>query len=307
MVWIIVGSVLGLLIILFFITLYIVYRIIFYSPKKGQNDEMRAEPSLDYQGMRPKSIDLINEMLSLPYEDIYMKSRDGLKLHAYFYKNESSNHFVIMFNGYRGTPRRDFSGGAQEAINLGKNVLLCDQRAHGKSEGHSITFGRKEQYDVVDWIKFAKEKWGKSIKITIVGISMGGATVLMASDKIDSSINVIADCPYSVEKDVIKHSMVKLGYPSKLFWPLAYLSCIIFGHASLKDDARVSVSNSKSKILIIHGTRDTIVPIEMSERVLEGNEDHVHYEKFEGVEHALSYLRDSERYRKIIKNFIEHK
>ncbi len=108
MVWIIAGSILGLLIILFFITLYIVYRIIFYSPKKGQNDEMRAEPSLDYQGMRPKSIDLINEMLSLPYEDIYMKSRDGLKLHAYFYKNESSNHFVIMFNGYRGTPRRDF-------------------------------------------------------------------------------------------------------------------------------------------------------------------------------------------------------
>ena len=307
MVWIIVGSVLGLLIIFFFITLYIVYRIIFYSPKKGQNDEMRAEPSLDYQGMRPKSIELINKMLSLSYEDLYMKSRDGLKLHAYFYRNEASNRFVIMFNGYRGTPRRDFSGGALEAINLGMSVLLVDQRAHGKSEGHSITFGRKEQYDVVDWIKFAREKWGKSIKITIVGISMGGATVLMASDKIDPSINVIADCPYSVEKDVIKHSMVKLGYPPKLFWPLAYLSCIIFGHASLKDDARVSVTNSKSKILIIHGTGDTIVPIEMSERVLEGNEDHVQYEKFEGVEHALSYLRDSERYREIIKNFIEEK
>lgn len=305
MIWIIIGSVIGGLIIILFIATYIVYRVIYYSPKKGQNDEMRAEPSLDYQGMRPKSIELITKMLSLPYEDVYMKSRDGLKLHGYFYKNEKSNHYVLMFNGYRGTPRRDFSGGALEAIGLGNNVLLIDQRAHGKSEGHSITFGRKEQYDVVEWINFAQEKWGKSIKITIVGISMGGATVLMASNKIDPSINVIADCPYSVEKDVIKSSMKKLGFPPALFWPLAWLAAIIFAQASLKDDAREYVRESKSKILIIHGTGDTIVPIEMSERVLEGNEDHVQYEKFEGAEHALSYLREPERYRSIIKKFIE--
>ena len=305
MIWIILGSILGVLLIIFLTSLYIVYRVIFYSPKKGQNDEMRAEPSLDYQGMRDKSIELITKMTSLPYEDIYMKSRDGLKLHGYFYENKNSNHYVLMFNGYRGTPRRDFSGGALEAIGFGKNVLLIDQRAHGKSEGHSITFGRKEQYDVVEWIKFSREKWGNSIKITIVGISMGGATVLMASDKIDPSVNVIADCPYSNEKDVIKSSMKKLGFPPTLFWPLAYLSSILFSHASLKDDARINVSNSKSKILIIHGTGDTIVPIEMSERVLPGNEDRVQYERFEGAEHALSYLREPDRYRQIIKNFIE--
>lgn len=305
MIWIILGSVLGGLLILLFVATYIIYRVIYFSPKKGQNDEMRAEPSIDYQGMRPKSIELITKMTSLPYEDVYMKSRDGLKLHGYFYKNENSNDFILMFNGYRGTPRRDFSGGALLAIDLGKNVLLIDQRAHGRSEGHSITFGRKEQYDVVEWIKFAREKWGKSIKITIVGISMGGATVLMASDKIDPSINVIADCPYSVEKDVIKNSMKKLGFPPALFWPLAYLAAIVFAHASLKDDARINISNSKSKILIIHGTGDTIVPIEMSERVFPGNEDHVQYEKFEGAEHALSYLREPDRYKEIIKNFIE--
>ena len=305
MVWIILGSVLFLLLVLLFVLLFYIYRVMYYSPKKGQNDEMRAEPALDYQGLREKSIELITKMVSLPYEDLYTTSRDGLKLHAYFYKNDRSNHYVLFFNGYRGTPRRDFSGGALEAIALGKNAILVDQRAHGQSEGHSITFGRKEQYDVLSWINFVQEKWGKSVKITIVGISMGGATVLMASDKIDSSIKVIADCPYSREKDVIKYSMKKLGFPPAIFWPLGYLSALIFSHASLKDDARECVSKSKSKILILHGTGDTIVPIEMSERVLEGNEDHVQYEKFEGAEHALSYLREPERYRKIIKNFIE--
>ena len=305
MVWIIIGSVLFALLVILFVGLYIIYRIMYYSPKKGQNDEMRKEPALDYQGMREKSIEVIKEMLTYPYVDVSVKSFDGLRLHGYFYKNESSDHFVIMFNGYRGTPRRDFAGGAAEFIKMGMNVLLCDQRAHGKSEGHSITFGRKEQYDVLTWINFVQEKWGKSVKITIVGISMGGATVLLASDKINPEIKVIADCPYSSQKDIIKYSMKGLGYPPKLFWPLAYLSAIIFCHASLKDDALNNISKSKSKILIIHGTGDTIVPYKMSERVYLPNKDHVQYETFEGVEHALSYLKDSERYRNIVKKFIQ--
>ena len=265
---------------------------------------MRAEASLNYQGLRPKSIELINNLLKVPYEDIYIKSKDGLKLHGYFYKCEQSNEFVLMFNGYRGTPRRDFSGGALLAINLKKNVICVDQRAHGKSEGHSICFGRKEQYDVLSWINFVKEKWGNLIKITIVGISMGGATVLMASDKIDPSIKIIADCPYSTEKEVIKHAIKKMNLSPKLFWPLVYLSALLFCHARLKDDAKINVSRSKNKILILHGTSDSIVPHEMSERIYRGNEDHVQYEKFEGGEHGLSYLREPERYEKLIKDFL---
>ena len=306
MVWIILGSIFGGLLVLLLLGLYFIYRFTFYSPKKGQNDEFRAEPSLDYQGMREQSIKVIKEMLSIPYEDLCIKSRDGLKLHGYFYKNEKSNHFVIMFNGYRGTPRRDFAGGALEAIKLNKNVILCDQRAHGKSEGHSITFGRKEQYDVVCWINFVKEKWGNSIKITIVGISMGAATVLLASDKIDPEINIIADCPYSSEKAIIKNTMKKLKLSPTIFWLFTYLACVVYGHARLKDDALNNVSKSKSKILIIHGTGDTIVPYEMSERVYLANKDHVQYELFEGVEHALSYLKDPERYGNLIKTFLEN-
>ena len=303
MIWIILGSVLFVIIVSLFVGLYMIYKIMYQSPHKGQNNELRAEPALDYQGMREKSLEVINYLLSLKYEELSTTSYDGLKLYAYFYRNDKSNDFVLMFNGYRGTPRRDFAGGATEFINMGKNVILCAERAHDKSEGHAITFGRKEQRDVVSWINFVKEKWGKSVNITIVGISLGGATVLYASDKIDPEIKVIADCPYSSQKDVIRYSMKKLGYPVFL-WPFAYLSALVFCHASLRDDAVNNVKRSKSKILIIHGTGDTIVPNEMSERVYLANPDKVQYEKFEGVEHALSYLKDSGRYRKIVTDFL---
>ena len=305
MIWIIIGSVLGGLLLILLITLYFIYRYIFHSPRKGQNNDFRVEPALDYQGTLDKLQGLIQKVVSLPYEDLWIKSDDGLKLHGYFYRNDSSNKFILMFNGYRGTPRSNFSGSTLDVINLGYNVILCDQRAHNLSDGHTITFGRKEQYDVVAWIEYVKEKWGNSIKIAIAGISMGAATVLLASDKIDSEIKVIADCPFSSQKAVISSMMKVMKFPPKIFWPLAYLSCIIYGHARLKDDALVNVSNSKCKILIIHGTKDSVVPYKMSERVYLANKDHVQYELFEGVEHALSYLKDTERYRNIVTKFLE--
>ena len=305
MVGIIIGSVLGGLLIIFFVVLYFVYRYIYHSPRKGQNNDFRVEPGMNYQGTKCKIDEYITKLIAVPYEDLWIKSYDGLKLHAYFYRRENSDKFILMFNGYRGTPRSNFSGSAIDAMDLGFNVILCDQRAHNLSEGHTITFGRKEQRDVLTWINFVKEKWGNSIKIMIAGISMGAATVLLASDKIDPEIKIIADCPYSNQKDEIMYMMKKMKIPPKLVWPFAYLSLVIYGHARLKDDALGNVSRSKCKILIIHGSKDSVVPYQMSERVYLANKDHVQYELFDGVDHAISYMVDTDRYKKIVTKFMQ--
>ena len=305
MIGIIVGSALGGLLLILLLTLYFIYRYIYHSPRKGQNNDYRIEPSLDYQGTKEYLKELITKLREIPYEDLWVKAYDGLKLHGLFYRNDSSNTFILMFNGYRGTARSNFSGSAVDAMNMNMNVVLCEQRAHGISDGHSITFGRKEQYDVCAWVDFIKEKWGNSVKIIVAGISMGAATVLLASDKLDPKIKIIADCPYSSQKAVISHMMKVMKFPPKLFWPLAYLAAIIFGHARLKDDALENVKKSKCKILIIHGSKDSVVPYKMSERVYLANKDHVQYELFEGVDHGICYLRDTVRYKKLVEEFLK--
>ena len=55
MIWIILGSVLFVIVVALFVGLYMIYKIMYQSPHKGQNNELRAEPALDYQGMREKS------------------------------------------------------------------------------------------------------------------------------------------------------------------------------------------------------------------------------------------------------------
>ena len=66
-------------------------------------------------------------------------------------------------------------------------------------------------------------------------------------------------------------------------------------------------TNDSSPVLlrIVSVASDTIVPHMMSERAYLKNKDHVQYELFEGVEHGLSYIRDTERYRKLIIEFLK--
>ena len=305
LVGIIIGSIILALVLAFFALLFYIYTVVFHSPKKWQNNEYRLEKALDVPGAKEKTFEYVTKIREIPYQDLFIKSYDGLKLHAYLYENKSSDEFILMFNGYRGIVRRDYAGKGLETLARGKNLVLIDQRAHGQSKGHSLTLGRKEQRDVVSWVNFIKEKYGESAKITVSGVSMGASTVIFAADKLPADVKVFADSPYASEKEIIINILKAQKKNPKIFWPLVYLAALFFAHVRLKDDAVEYVSKAKCKILIIHGTGDTIVPIEMSERMYEANKEHVQLTKFEGLDHALAFLQDREKYLETIFEFID--
>ena len=303
-VWLIILlSVLGGLIILLFIALYGLYRFTFYSPKKGQDDHYNLGAPL-YRGMQDKVKPLIDKIVAIPYEDAYITSFDKLRLHARIYVNPNSNKVAVLCHGYRGTPYRDFSGGAVEILNLGYNVVLIDERAHGLSQGHTITFGVRETKDCISWVNYAKDRFGQDIELLLVGISMGGAVVLMASDKV-GKCKVIADAPFTAPRIILQESVRQLGLPVPIFYPLVNLSLIIYGHTSLnKVSAFDSVNNTDNKILIIHGNSDSVVPNWISSDLYQTFPDKIQYELFGGADHGMSYIVDKPRYQKIIKDFL---
>ena len=291
--------------IILFISLFIIYRYIFYSPAKGQNEDFYSiDTAPQYQKYIEQIKTMISEMSSIPYEDVVCMSYDFKKLHGRLYRNEKSNKIAICFHGYRGTPNRDFSGGGKALIDLGLNVLLIEERAHCKSESHSITFGHKEKRDVLSWITLVKQMFGENIEIYLFGISMGASTVLFASEYLDERIKICADCPYSTQKEILQEGIAKMKLPKQLLYPFVVMSSFIFAHTKLNDDASIAVRNSKCKILIIHGTNDSVVPHKFSERIFIENPDKVQYEKFENADHGLSFLEDQKRYESIIKKWI---
>ena len=146
--------------VLLLIVTYVCYRLTFYSPHRNQNDIYNLPKGEQYDCYHPTMRQMIAEMDAVPFEQVFIQSHDEKKLAARFYFTAENAPVAICFHGYRGTALREFCGGGMMCLSQGMNVLLVDQRTGGKSEGHTITFGVKERYDVLSWIDYAKERCG---------------------------------------------------------------------------------------------------------------------------------------------------
>ena len=283
---------------------YTTYRMAFYSPRNGQNDIHNIPDGEQYQAGRDKMIKMIDDLAAIPFERVYITSHDGLRLSGRYYHTTDGAPVDICFHGYRATSVRDFSGGAMLSLENGRNLLLVDQRAQGESEGHTITFGIKERHDCLRWVEYVIERFGAVTRIMLYGISMGGATVLMASGlPLPPNVRgIVADCPYSSAKDIIIKVCRDMHIPPTLAYPFLALGARLYGGISLsKVTAAQAVKSAKVPIVIIHGEDDRFVPCDMSRDIELANPTLITRHTFPGAAHGLSFMADFSRYRGIVE------
>jgi fermentation-respiration switch protein FrsA (DUF1100 family) len=250
----------------------------------------------------------IAAFLEAPYEDVSITSHDGLKLTGRYYHVSDGAPLEIQCHGYKGNPFVDFAGAWSIAKAAGRNVLLINQRCHGGSEGHTITFGVLEREDVLAWIAYANNRFGQ-IPILLNGVSMGAATVLMVAglDLPDNVKAIIADCPYDAPSNIIKKVLGQdMGMPVKLVYPLIRLGGILYGRFNLNADSPVeAVKRSKLPILLIHGDDDRFVPHPMSCNIAAAAPETIAFYTISGAAHAMNYVTDPEGYTAIVTAFTE--
>ncbi len=281
------------------------YYNIFYSPNADQNNDYTIPPRLTGEA-KERSIALISQLNARPYERVCVTSFDGLQLAGRYYPVRQGAPLAILFHGYRGTPTRDFCGGTEVCLNAGYNVLLVEQRAHCSSEGHTIAFGINERYDCLTWTRFAIDRFGPDVRILLGGISMGGGTVLMASELPlpDNVRGILADCPFTSPREIIQTVSRRRGMPPRLVWPLIAAGARLYGGFS-PDSANAidAVRHAKVPILLIHGEEDGFVPCEMGRRIAAAAPDRIELHTFPGAGHGTSYLSDTERYTRLVTDF----
>ena len=285
---------------------YYAYRIAFYNPSKNREKVPSIEGTV-YATYRDEITRLFDQIQKRHCEYVTIYSEDGLKLFGRYYHVRDGAPLDLCFHGYRSRAFVDFAGGSEMSIEMGHNLLLVDQRAHGRSEGKTISFGIRERWDVFSWIDYALERFGSETNIFLYGVSMGAATVLMASGlELPANVKgIVADCPYSVPLDIILHVGKTNPLPQWLIRPFAILGAKIYGGFDIREtDAIRSVKNTKVPILIIHGESDGFVPAVMSKQAQLANPEMITRETFPGADHALSYLSDTPRYQQIIRKHI---
>lgn len=300
----VLGGVILALAAVFFGGVLYAYRTAFRFGKEGDPFLRLGEDSdvLD----APRCRELVTNMLAVPYERVYTESRDRLRLSARYYHNEDGAPLEIYCHGFHSIGVRDFSGISLIGRDLRRNQLFIDQRAHNESEGQTVTYGIKERFDLICWIEYAKQRFGEDIKIILYGVSMGGATVLMASgEKLPKNVcGIIADCPYSRPDEIITAVATALNPMLRPFIvkPLIRTSARFSGFKLNEVSAEDAVKRATVPILLIHGDEDDFVPFYMGKRIAEANPK-IRFEVFSAKNHGLSYISDTERYVRLVKEF----
>lgn len=145
------------------------------------------------------------------FATVYLKTKDSLKLEAWYIEADSSRGTVILFHGHGGNK----SGIMKEAESFHKmyyNTLLVDFRAHGSSEGNTCTIGYDESEDVKLAYDHIKNKGEKNI--VLWGISMGASTITKAiKDYQFEPSKVILEMPFGTIKDAVHGRLKIMGLP----------------------------------------------------------------------------------------------
>ena len=93
------------------------------------------------------------------------------------------------------------------------------------------------------------------------------------------------------------------------FWkihplPVLLLGAFLFGHFRLGSaSALEAVKKTKHPILLIHGEADSFVPCDMSREIEKACASEIRLETFPDAGHALSFIRDFDRYKHICSEF----
>lgn len=306
--WIILG-VMGGLLVLTLITAFVSFYIAFYVPQKMKikSGEFALPIGDDFTPFADTMKDWHEQLLKYPYEEVWIKSFDGLKLYGKYYEGIKGAPVEILFHGYRGNAERDLCGGVQRCFALGRNALLVDQRASGNSQGRVITFGIKESRDCVEWVKYANKRFGKDTKILLGGISMGATTVMLAcgrEDLPDNVVGAVADCGFASAKRVIIPFIDRMKLPSKLFYPFVRLGAWLFAGVDIeKETALKSMAKSKIPIVFFHGESDKMVACQDSIDCYNACTVQKRLVTYTDTGHGMCYLVDKERYVQEIKDF----
>ncbi|EGT0013024.1 alpha/beta hydrolase [Clostridium perfringens] len=246
-------------------------------------------------------------------EDITLKSFDDLNLTSTLIMNENpTNKFIVLVHGvsicYVGSLKY-----FDIFYKNGFNILIVNQRRHGKSEGKYSTYGFYEKYDVNMWIEYLKSRFGNDIILGLHGESMGAGTVMETIPLNDSIKFVIEDCGYSNFHELIGFQITH-AYKNRLVRKILRPS-LIFANFFMKTKAKFSmkkivpidiVSSTSLPMMFIHGKEDYFVPWYMAVDLYKAKtKGYKELYLVEGAKHAEALEVNKILYEKKIMTFIE--
>lgn len=201
--------------------------------------------------------------------DEFWKSKGGGLISGYYLKNDPNKPTVIQVHGYRGCKQNGIDLLSSAILYKGGfNVLAIDLRNHGKSQSYYfqdpvVTFGSEEHKDILGAFDWLQNRTTKSIGV--FGISMGGASSIIAAWKEPRIKAVFGDCAVCMIRETIAQIAIQKSkgfVPSESF--LFGLICLgswrsRYGCPRFENDPLEAIEYLKQPIHLDHHVDDDIV------------------------------------------------
>lgn len=199
------------------------------------------------------------------FEELNIKSFDGVQLNGLLFKAENSKGLVFYLHGNAGT-LETWGSIAGIYTSLGYDIFILDYRSFGKSEGE-IENEEQLNKDVSVVYKTLTKRYPEN-KIIIAGYSIGsGLATILASENKPKAL--ILQSPY--------YSFTELSSSRVPFFP-DFMKKFSLETAEY-------LPKIKAPIYIFHGMQDQLIPYENSVRLNELLKGKGHFYPLENQEH----------------------
>lgn len=219
-----------------------------------------------------------NLEMDLPVQPEYVvfEGRDGKPLGGWFVPapHEVARPWpvVLLAYGYGGF-KEQMAGYAKSIHEGGFATFLFDMAGSGLRKGEPVTFGYRERWQVMDAADYLRSRDDvDSTRIGALGVSMGGASTLLAAAEDHGIKAVVADSSYADLFGMVRPGISAFISPRALFLAPLIVRCAetMLGMKSGEvrpDEAAARLGDRP--LLVIHGDCDSLTDPHSAHRLYE--------------------------------------
>jgi uncharacterized protein len=230
------------------------------------------------------------------YEEIELRTDDGLRLTGWWLPRPGSKHVVVGLAGHR-SPKADLLGIGSGMWRAGNNVLLFDWRSRGQSDIAQHSLAYYERRDAEAAVAYALERV-PGARLGLIGYSMGASVALLLAAREPRVAAVVADSPFTGIAEVIAHGAARLRLPARLVVPVAdALNGVRYGYRfGAVRPIEAIAALSPRPLLLIHGDADSLIPVAHAHALFATAREPKELWIVPGAEHCGGYFVDRRAY-----------
>ena len=176
-------------------------------------------------------------------EDVWLLTEDGVRINAFYHSNPASKQVLLWFHGNAENIGYGLDH-LRALAKIGVNILAVDYRGYGKSEGKPDEAGVYHDADAAyDYL--IKQRHFRAEDIFIYGHSLGGAV----------AVNLASRRPCGGL--IVQSSFTSARAMARRMFAIPLIEYVV----KSRFDSLQKIRDVHAPILIVHGTRDEVVPL----------------------------------------------